>query len=284
MSERGGGAVGPAARDEDLRPARGPGQVRQRAARHLRRGRRGPRSAFWEAQARRLTWAEPWSQVLEWDVPFAKWFVGGKLNVSVNCVDRHVEAGLGDRVAFHWEGEPGDTRTITYADLLARGVPGRQRPDRARRPHRRQGRHLHADDPRDGGRHAGLRPPRRAAHRRLRRLLLRRAARPHPRLRRPLRHHRRRRLPPRRAERPQAGGRRGVWPSAPTCARCSSCGARARTWRGTTPATSGGTTSCPASPSTTRPRRSTPSTRSTSCTPAARRRSPRASCTRAAAT
>ena len=75
--------------------------------------------AFWEAQARRLTWAEPWSQVLEWDAPFAKWFVGGRLNVAVNCLDRHVEAGLGGRVAFHWEGEPGDTRTITYADLLA---------------------------------------------------------------------------------------------------------------------------------------------------------------------
>jgi acetyl-CoA synthetase len=75
--------------------------------------------AFWEEQARRLTWAEPWSQVLQWDVPFAKWFVGAKLNVSVNCVDRHVESGLGDRVAFHWEGEPGDTRTITYGDLHA---------------------------------------------------------------------------------------------------------------------------------------------------------------------
>src|SRR3984957_10142310 len=74
--------------------------------------------AFWEEQARRLDWAEPWSQVLQWDLPFARWFVGGRLNVAVNCVDRHVEAGLGDRVAFHWEGEPGDTRTITYRDLL----------------------------------------------------------------------------------------------------------------------------------------------------------------------
>jgi acetyl-CoA synthetase len=74
--------------------------------------------AFWESLATRLSWAEPWSRVLEWNTPFAKWFVGGKLNVAVNCVDRHVDAGLGDRVAFHWEGEPGDTRTITYADLL----------------------------------------------------------------------------------------------------------------------------------------------------------------------
>ncbi|HEY6430095.1 MAG TPA: acetate--CoA ligase, partial [Acidimicrobiales bacterium] len=75
--------------------------------------------AFWEAQAKRLTWVEPWTQVLEWNVPFSKWFVGGRLNVAVNCVDRHVEEGLGERVAFHWEGEPGDTRTITYEDLRA---------------------------------------------------------------------------------------------------------------------------------------------------------------------
>jgi len=75
--------------------------------------------AFWEEQARQLQWETPWEQPLDWsEAPFAKWFVGGRLNVSVNCVDRHVAAGLGDRVAFHWEGEPGDTRTITYADLL----------------------------------------------------------------------------------------------------------------------------------------------------------------------
>jgi acetyl-CoA synthetase len=74
--------------------------------------------AFWESLARRLTWTEPWSRVLEWTPPFAKWFVGAKLNVAVNCVDRHVDAGLGERVAFYWEGEPGDTRTFTYRDLL----------------------------------------------------------------------------------------------------------------------------------------------------------------------
>jgi acetyl-CoA synthetase len=76
------------------------------------------RLAFWESQAQRLTWTTPWADIVQWDLPFAKWFVGGTLNVAVNCVDRHVEAGLGERVAFHWEGEPGDTRTITYADLL----------------------------------------------------------------------------------------------------------------------------------------------------------------------
>jgi acetyl-CoA synthetase len=76
--------------------------------------------AFWASQAEHLTWATPWTELLDWsNAPFAKWFVGGKLNVAVNCVDRHVDAGLGDRVAFHWEGEPGDTRTITYRDLLA---------------------------------------------------------------------------------------------------------------------------------------------------------------------
>ena len=75
------------------------------------------REGFWAEQADRLTWAQKWDKVLEWDAPFAKWFVGGKLNVAVNCVDRHVEAGHGEQVAFHWEGEPGDSRTITYADL-----------------------------------------------------------------------------------------------------------------------------------------------------------------------
>ncbi len=76
------------------------------------------RLAFWAKQAERLTWATRWSQVLDWsDAPFAKWFVGGRLNVAYNCVDRHVEAGYGDQVAYHWEGEPGDTRSITYAEL-----------------------------------------------------------------------------------------------------------------------------------------------------------------------
>jgi acetyl-CoA synthetase len=75
---------------------------------------------FWARQAAELLdWSQDWHTILEWDLPFAKWFVGGRLNVSYNCVDRHVEAGRGDRVAFHWEGEPGDTRTVTYADLQA---------------------------------------------------------------------------------------------------------------------------------------------------------------------
>jgi acetyl-CoA synthetase len=74
---------------------------------------------FWADQARNLiSWSEPWHTDLEWDLPFARWFVGGTLNASYNCLDRHVEAGLGTRVAYHWEGEPGDRRTITYAELL----------------------------------------------------------------------------------------------------------------------------------------------------------------------
>jgi len=76
------------------------------------------RIKFWETQAGRLSWETPWQQALDWsDAPFAKWFVGGKLNVAYNCVDRHVEAGNGDRVALYWEGEPGDSQTITYAQL-----------------------------------------------------------------------------------------------------------------------------------------------------------------------
>ncbi len=77
------------------------------------------REGFWAEQAQRLTWAEPFTQVLDWtDPPFAKWYVGGRLNAAYNCVDRHVEAGRGDKVAIHFVGEPvGDTRSITYAEL-----------------------------------------------------------------------------------------------------------------------------------------------------------------------
>ena len=73
---------------------------------------------FWSEQANALTWRKPFTKVLEWDAPYAKWFVGGELNISENCLDRHVKAGRGTKVAYHWEGEPGDTRTITYQDLL----------------------------------------------------------------------------------------------------------------------------------------------------------------------
>ena len=74
---------------------------------------------FWADQARTyVTWSKPFTQVLDWsNAPFAKWFADGELNAAYNCVDRHVEAGRGDKVALHWIGEPGDTRDVTYADL-----------------------------------------------------------------------------------------------------------------------------------------------------------------------
>ncbi len=73
---------------------------------------------FWAKRAReKLAWSKPFETTLEWDLPFAKWFGGGELNVAYNCIDRHVENGLGDKVAYHWIGEPGDTRTLTYRDL-----------------------------------------------------------------------------------------------------------------------------------------------------------------------
>ena len=127
--------------------------------------------------------------------PFAKWFVGGKLNVSDNCLDRHVAAGRGDQVAYHWEGEPGDTRTITYADLLDEVAALRQRAEGPRRAARATGSRIYMPMiPELPVAHAGLRPHRRAALGRLRRLLPRLARRPDQRRRVQGPHHRRRRL------------------------------------------------------------------------------------------
>ncbi|HKW44854.1 MAG TPA: AMP-binding protein, partial [Candidatus Eremiobacteraceae bacterium] len=77
--------------------------------------------AFWEDEARRLEWFDPWSSVLQWDNKDkrARWFDGGTINASFNCLDRHVRDGHGAQVAYFWEGEPGDQRRITYGDLLA---------------------------------------------------------------------------------------------------------------------------------------------------------------------
>ena len=74
---------------------------------------------FWREITDGFTWFKPWTQLQEGEPPFVKWFVDGETNISVNCLDRHVEAGRGDKVAYYWEGEPGDTRVVTYADLLA---------------------------------------------------------------------------------------------------------------------------------------------------------------------
>jgi len=84
----------------------------------LYKGAKDDLEGFWAEQAETLEWSRPWDTVLEWNPPWVKWFQGGRLNVSVNCVDRHVAAGNGDRVAFFWEGEPGENRRITYSDLL----------------------------------------------------------------------------------------------------------------------------------------------------------------------
>jgi len=73
---------------------------------------------FWAEQAKTLAWRKPFTKVLEWEAPYAKWFLGGELNVSENCLDRHVKAGKGSKVAYYWEGEPSDARAITYQDLL----------------------------------------------------------------------------------------------------------------------------------------------------------------------
>ena len=75
--------------------------------------------AFWGKIAQELHWFKPWTKVLEWDAPWAKWFVGGKINISYNCLDRHAASARRDKIAILWEGEPGDARTITYAQLLA---------------------------------------------------------------------------------------------------------------------------------------------------------------------
>src|SRR5665811_1891066 len=90
--------------------------------------------AFWAAEAeQRISWSRPWDTVLEWDLPYAKWFQGGQLNVAYNCVDRHVERGIGSKVAYYWEGEPGDSRTLTYACLLYTSPSPRDR-TRSRMP------------------------------------------------------------------------------------------------------------------------------------------------------
>ncbi|MCS7051690.1 MAG: AMP-binding protein, partial [Thermomicrobium sp.] len=80
------------------------------------RARRDP-EGFWATIARELDWDEPWHTVMEWTPPWVKWFVGGKLNASVNCVDRHLRAGRRTKAAIIWEGEPGDERILTYQDL-----------------------------------------------------------------------------------------------------------------------------------------------------------------------
>ena len=165
---------------------------------------------FWARQAAELLdWAKEWDTICEWELPYAKWFVGGKLNVAHNCLDRHVAAGRGDKVAIHLEGEPGDTRTITYAELLdevsrfANALKGLG--VQTGRP----GQHLPADDPRGCRGDAGLRPHRGRPQRRVRRVLVAGARRPHQRRRGQGADHGRRRLAARQGVPAEAGRRRG---------------------------------------------------------------------------
>ena len=168
-----------------------------------------------------------WHTICEWELPFAKWFVGGTAQRRRTTASTATSTpAAATRSRYHWEGEPGDTRTITYAELL----------DEVQRfanvlkglgvAEGRPGQHLHADDPRAAGRDAGLRPHRRAAPRRVRRLLARRARRPHQRRRGQGAHHRRRRLPPRRRSFPlKAERRRGRRRHADRSSTSSSCDA-----------------------------------------------------------
>ena len=194
------------------------------------RGGRGPRGLVGRAgRGARLVRAS-WDQVLDdSDPPFYKWFAGGKLNASYNCLDRHVEAGNGDRVAFHWRGEEGEERDVTYADLHRdvqrfanalkdRGVEqGRRRRD------------LPADDPRGRRRDARLRAHRRAAQRRLRRLLAGVGQGAHGVLRGQGADHRRRRAAQGQDRADQAAGRRGAWATSSRSRRSSSSSTPATT-------------------------------------------------------
>ena len=90
--------------------------ARVKTPRLYQEARRDP-VRFWQREAKELRWIKPWKRALDWKPPYAKWFIGGKLNASVNCLDRHVEGARRMKAALIWEGEPGDSRVLTYWDL-----------------------------------------------------------------------------------------------------------------------------------------------------------------------
>ncbi len=153
---------------------------------------------FWSRIAGELHWFKKWDKVLEWNCPWAKWFVGGEINLSYNCLDRHVTTRRKNKAAIIWESEPGEVRTLTYQQLHREVQKFANVLKVAGREERRPRCHLHGHDARAAHRHAGLRPHRRPAHRSLRRILFQRPGRPHPRLASLCRHHAGRILPPRR--------------------------------------------------------------------------------------
>ncbi len=150
-----------------------------------RRAEEDPEGFWRELAGEFIGWFKEPTKGLDWDPPHCTWFEDGELNVSWNCLDRHVEAGRGDRVAYHWVGEPGerDARPDLRGDA-ARGVEARERPAQARHPQGRPHRHLHGHGPRASDRNARVRAHRCASRRRLRRLLCGVARRAHARLRR----------------------------------------------------------------------------------------------------
>ena len=166
---------------------------------------RADRLGYWREQAERLAWHTPFTEVLDWsDAPVARWFADGTLNACDNAVDRHVREGRGDRVAFHFEGEPGDTQTLTYNDMhervqkAANGLLSLG--SRQGRPRR----DLPPADSRSRCRDARVRAHRRDPLRRVRRLLRGEPSPTHRRRRGQARHHGRRRQPAGCPPRPEA--------------------------------------------------------------------------------
>ena len=186
--------------------------------------------AWWVEQAEQLDWFQKWTRVLDDDdPPFYKWFTGGTLNVSYNCLDRHVIAGRGERVAFHWRGEDGPGARHHLRRAARRGRALRQRAEGPGRAEGRRRRHLPADDPRGRRRDARVRAHRRAAQRRLRRLLRRGRARADGVLRGEGADHRRRRRAQGQDRAGQGSRRRGDGRPRRRSRRSSSCAARAPT-------------------------------------------------------
>ena len=168
------------------------------------------RLGFWAEQADRLTWDRRWDEVLDWsNAPFAKWFVGGQLNVSANCLDRHVAEGRGERTAIIFEAEDGRSGAHHLHRAPGPGLPGRPRDHLAGCERRGSRRDLHVDDARGGRGDARMRPHRRGALGRVRRVRRRGAALPDRRRAGEAGHHRRRPVPPRLGDGAQAGRRRG---------------------------------------------------------------------------
>ncbi len=235
---------------------------------------------FWADFARELSWFKPWKKVLDWKPPRAKWFVGGKLNASVNCLDRHLDGPRRNKAALIWEGEPGDQRVLTYRELHREVCRFAQRPEVSRHPQGRPRDALPPDDPGAARRDARVRADRGDPLGRLRRILGRVPARPHQRPGGAAARDGRRRLAAREGGAPEGDRRRGARGDADDRERRRREADRERRVAGPRGATAGGATSWRRFPRGAIRRRWTPRIPSTSCTRRARPGSPRASCTR----